>query len=588
MCEVVFYRHRPDGKAQWVRCQGLVGTVRAVRAEEVMPALEAVEAATSRGLYAAGFLAYEAAAGLDSHLAVRDHCPVPLAWFGFFREMVPTDQPPEVEESQVSAAPVEGRFRVGPWQPSVSYEQYCQAIGRIREYIASGDTYQANYTFRLRADFAGRPWAMFQQMCAAQAAQHCAYVDTGRHAICSASPELFFSLAGGLLTSRPMKGTAPRGLTSAADRLAGAALARSAKNRAENAMIVDMVRNDIGRIAQFDSIQVTNAFALERFPTLWQMTTTVSGRVSASLPRIIEAIFPCASITGAPKIRTMQIIRELEDSPRGLYTGAIGYVGPGGNAEFNVAIRTAVVDRTRGQVEYGVGGGIIWDSRAEDEYAECLTKAAVLTARPVDFELLETLLWEAPDGYFLLEEHLGRLADSAGYFDFAIDLNDLRQRLLDAAAAFGTGARRVRLRVDRRGQIVIEDAPLDTWPLPRRLVMARRPIDKDQPWLYHKTTRREVYAAAAADKGDCDDVILYNRQGQITETTTANLVVDLDGKLVTPPVECGLLPGVFRSYLLKTGQIREAVITLDDIRRAERLFAVNSVRRWMPAVWVEP
>jgi para-aminobenzoate synthetase/4-amino-4-deoxychorismate lyase len=216
-----------------------------------------------------------------------------------------------------------------------------------------------------------------------------------------------------------------------------------------------------------------------------------------------------------------------------------------------------------------------------------MTKAAVLTAGPVDFELLETMLWEAQAGYYLLQEHLQRLADSADYFGFDLDPNGIRQRLLDAAAHFGTEARRVRLRVDPSGQAVIEEAPLDKRPLPRRLVLASRPIDRHQPWLYHKTTRREVYSAAAAGMGDCDDVILYNEQRQVTETTAANIVVDLDGRLLTPPVECGLLAGVFRSHLLRTGQVREAIITLDDIRRAERLFAVNSVRRWMPAVLVK-
>ena len=287
----------------------------------------------------------------------------------------------------------------------------------------------------------------------------------------------------------------------------------------------------------------------------------------------------------------MEIIGELEPDPRGVYTGCVGYLAPGRKASFNVAIRSVWIDRATGQAEYGVGGGIVWDSSDAGEYAECRTKAAVLTAEIPRFELLETLLWDGRDGYFLLEGHLRRLADSAEYFAFALDREAVRRRLDEFGAALPDGRHRVRLCVNRQGEATIESASLALAQEPPvyRLRIADRPMDRRNPFLYHKTTHRSFYPAARPAGGECDDVVLWNEQGQATETTIANLVVQQGGRLITPPVESGLLPGVFRRHLLETGQIVEGVVTLDDLRRAERVFAVNSVRKWMPAtmLWKE-
>jgi para-aminobenzoate synthetase/4-amino-4-deoxychorismate lyase len=540
------------------------------------------------GLYAAGFLAYEAAAGLDGAFCTHPSGQAPLAWFGLFRDLRSVDEPAVPPQSS-PVIPQGGDFHLGDWRPSLDRPQYEHALDRIKDYIARGDTYQVNYTWRLRAAFEGDPWPLFLRLCRAQQARYAAYLDTGRHVLCSASPELFFRLEGEDLLSRPMKGTSPRGLTWREDAALCEALAASPKERAENAMIVDMMRNDLGRVARRGSVKVLSAFDVEKYPTLWQMTSAVSARTSASLPEILGALFPAASITGAPKVRTMQIIRELEPDARGVYTGCIGWAAPRRQAQFNVAIRTVTIDRAAGQAEYGVGGGIVWDSSSSGEYAECHLKAAVLTADRPEFELLETLLYEAGCGYFLLEKHLQRLAESAAYFDFPLDAAAARTALeKEACTASGPGNLRVRLRLARGGRLTVEASPLDApdAAAPRRLKLAPAAVDSRNVLLYHKTTWRQPYDAAYAVRGDCDDVVLWNERRQVTETTISNIVVQQAGRRVTPPLSCGLLPGVFRAHLIETGQIHEQIVTVDELLRAERVLVINSLRKWLPAVVV--
>ncbi|RPI63956.1 MAG: aminodeoxychorismate synthase component I [Planctomycetaceae bacterium] len=645
MHNVAFQQTTAAGQTTWLAGLDMAGTIEAYRLADVAPALQAVQRAADGGMYAVGFVSYEAAPGLDASLQTHAPGTLPLVWFGLFHALTQIDPPPRGD----------GEFEVGNWQPSVTQDEYRRAIGQVKEYIAAGDTYQVNYTMRLRTSFCGEAWPFFHRICRAQRAKYCAYIDTGRHVVCSASPELFFSLDDGVITSRPMKGTVPRGRDNAEDRAAAAWLAASAKNQAENAMIVDMMRNDLGRVAVPGSVRVSDIFKIERYPTVFQMTSTVSAATRANFAEIMQAIFPCASITGAPKVRTMQIIRELEGDARGLYTGCVGYVAPGGRAQFNVAIRTAVIDREAGTAEYGIGGGVVWDSQSDDEYAECLAKAAVLTTDRDDVELLETILWEPDSGYFLLDGHLRRLAESAEYFDIAYSEGDIRARLAELAATLTAPARRVRLVVADGGRITIEQSPLTVTPKPYRLKLAAEPIElqidfsehgraadcklqiekqKQQEetakeetkeahgqdarathgrdahatnngnatnsngiaaesadargiFLRHKTTRRAVYEAARRGWDDCDDVVLWNSLGQVTETTIANIVVEIAGRLYTPPLECGLLGGVFRAHLLETGQVSERIITVEDLQTADRIFAINSVRKWMPAILIK-
>jgi len=571
-----------------------------VRPAEVRPCLaEVARRVEADGLWAVGFVAYEAAPAFDAALAAREPDPeagLPLAWFAL------CPAPEESAGPDVLRAAA-GAYEVGPWQPSVGEGAYRAAVEEVRRRIAAGDTYQANLTYRLAAPFAGDPRGLFLDLAAAQGwpgapgGGCAAYLDAGRHAICCASPELFFAREGERVVCRPMKGTAPRGLTSEDDRRRAAALAASAKERAENLMIVDMVRNDLGRVAEPGSVETPRRLAVERYPTVLQMTSTVTARSRAAWPELVAALFPCASITGAPKPSTTGILAGLETTPRGVYTGAVGWLAPGGRSRFAVAIRTAVVDRDRGRAEYGVGGGIVWDSDPERELAETRVKARVLPAgrgpRPGEepFELLETLAWSPESGFALLPEHLARLAASAEYFGFPFDEGEAGRTLATAVEAWreaidhAGGPLRVRLRLSADGGLWPDVEPLDEGPEPVPVALAAEPIDPGDRFLYHKTTRRAVYERALAEARrrvpEAADVLLWNPAGQVTESAVASLVATVGGLRVTPPVGCGLLPGTLRGRLVARGEVREQAVALAQLLaagRAGELWLVSSVR----------
>ncbi len=543
----------------------------AERLEEVAPCLEAVAGHVAKGRYAAGFLAYEAAPAFDKALRCHAASALPLAWFGIYSE--PAEAPACDEDS----------FTVGEWEASLSRDAYVERVQRLRALIAAGDTYQVNFTFPLRATFRGSAHAWFLALCNAQPTEHAAFLDLGRHKIVSVSPELFFEREGLTLRVRPMKGTGSRGRFPEEDEAHARALAASDKNCAENVMIVDLLRNDLGRISETGSVRVERLFDVERYPTLWQMTSTIACESRASVPEIFAALFPSGSVTGAPKVRTMEIIREFENGPRSVYCGAIGYWEPSGRARFNVAIRTATVDTESGTVEYPVGSGITWASAPDGEYEECLAKAAVLTAQRPEFSLLESIRYDG--GYFMLERHLDRLAASARYFDIPIDMGALRADLDAAERDFPREPLKVRLLVNRNGRYRIESAPAPVSE-PVRLGLARTPVNPTDIFLFHKTTHRAVYETARASRPDCDEVLLWNERGEMTESTTANVVVELDGRMATPPVSCGLLAGTFRAELLARGEITEVVVTVDDLARCSAIHLINSVRRWIPVEFI--
>lgn len=557
---------------------------------EVPAAIAAVERAVGvDGLHAAGFLAYEAAPAFDPALRVRARGDAPLIWFGLYRgyEEAPAPSDGSVAPAMADAStnPFSPAVPAEAWVPSIAPGQYHDAIERIRDYIRTGDTYQVNYTYRLRAPYHGQAWDFFLRLIGGAPPPYAAFLQTDAWAIASASPELFLERCGERLRTRPMKGTAVRGRTLEEDRRNEASLAASEKDHAENLMIVDMARNDLGRVAVPGSVRVDPLFAIEKYPTVWQMTSTVEARTQVGFAGIMAATFPPASITGAPKPRTMEIIADLETEPRGVYTGAIGFVSPGQRMQFNVAIRTAWIDRRRGDVTYGVGGGIVWDSRPDLELAEARAKARILSHPFPIFSLLETLLWTPEGGYALLPGHMERLLASAEYFGFRVDLDEIRQVLDSRAHSLGASPvrqpHRVRLLVDRDGRATVESAVLDMSGS-RRITLARSPVDMSDPFLFHKTTARRVYDAALAECPGYDDVVLWNRQGEVTESCIANLVVEIGGRLVTPPVACGLLPGVYRRQLLSEGRIEERVVTIDTLLASPRILLVNSVRGEMP------
>jgi len=562
-------------RRRWLWLEDPVEIVAVRRRSAVRRALERVEHAVNAGFYAAGFLAYEAASSFDAALRTNAPGALPLVWFGLYRKV----------RTQRELSGPDGRFVVGKWRPSVSRAEYARNINMIKHYLAAGDTYQVNYTLRMRASFQGDPYAFFLALCRAQPSRHAAFLLTDEFAICSASPELFFALNGTRVVARPMKGTARRGCTWEEDERHAKELQTAAKSRAENVMIVDMIRNDLGRIAEPGSVRVVSAFDVERYPTVLQMTSTVAARTTARVVDIMAALFPCASVTGAPKARTMEIIRELEPDPRGLYTGAIGYILPGRKAKFSVAIRTVVINRRQGVAEYGTGGGVVWDSVTDQEYAECLEKTRVLTEPWPEFELLESLLWTPKDGYFLLEAHLQRMRDSARYFDFPFPRSAVIRRLQCLAASLTPSPHKVRLRLNQFGKIMLDVEPLAR-SLRRkivRLALARAPVDSKDRFLYHKTTYRKVYEQARQAHPACEDVLLYNERGEVTETTVANVAFKFGNRWVTPPIACGLLAGTFRQHLIEQGRVVEEAVPLARLPMAKGVAVFNSVRWWQPA-----
>ncbi len=569
----IFESYSSTLQSQSYKFDGCRGEIEAATLEEVPSAIEAVEDAVASGLHAAGYLSYDAAPGIDPVLSAQQGTSFPLLCFGLFERRQPC-----VPGEQVVA----NRCSISPWKPSIPEAVYAESVGRIHEYIAAGDTYQVNYTFQMMADFDGDARALYRDLCRSQGAAYCAYLDFGRYQILSVSPELFFSLTDGVLTTRPMKGTRPRGRWLAEDRRFACELRDAAKDRAENLMIVDLLRNDLGRISATGSVAVEHLWQVEQYETVLQLTSTVRSnmREGTSLRELFSALFPCGSVTGAPKVRTMQIIAELESQPRGLYTGAIGFLSPSGTAQFSVAIRTVCVDRDQKQASFGVGGGITHDSEGRQEFQECAVKSRVLVTKRPEFSLLETMLYEPEYGYYLLDRHLERLEGSARYFGIKCDKAAVNERLRKEAQEFHD-RRLIRLLQKTSGAIELESAPLDDGCAPVRARFAVRAVDEADVFLFHKTTHRNLYETRLADHPDYSEVLLWNSSGEVTEFCTGNIVAELDGEDWTPPVECGLLGGTFRAHLLESRAIKERVLVREEIERATRIHLINSVRKWV-------
>ncbi|MGB5532389.1 MAG: chorismate-binding protein [Acidimicrobiia bacterium] len=567
-----------------------VGEIVATTVDEVVPALTRVEDATATGLWAVGYVGYEAAPAFDPKLAVRSrrsgsiHADLPLVWFGLFTSRVLNPRP----DSGL------GEYELTAWRWVDARACYESAVETIRDHIAAGDVYQVNFTTRLRATFSGDPVAFYHDLAAAQSGGYGTYLDTGRYRIASASPELFFDrhpVYGGRdrLVTRPMKGTAPRGRWSAEDVVRRRVLETSEKERSENLIIVDLIRNDLGRIADFGTVAVEDLMAIERYDTVWQMTTTVVGSVDPATPlvEVLAGLFPSGSVTGAPKVRVMQMIRDLETEPRGVYTGAIGFVapsgGPGPRASFSVGIRTVVIDGESGDAEYGIGGGVTFDSDPQSEYEEAALKSRILTHGRSDFELVETMRWGPATGWFWLDLHLDRLESSAHYFGVPVQRELLIERL--NAEVDGRGESLVRVSVNRGGRVNISVRPHGGGER-RPVVVAidTEPVDSSSPFLYHKTTRREVYEERRQRHPTADDVLLVNEREELTESTIANVAVKLGGQWCTPPIDAGCLPGVYRHVLLERGDLIERTIRLSDLERREGIALLNSVRQWRDAV----
>ncbi len=540
----------------------------ASHADDLPAALARLSAAQAEGLHAAGFIAFEAGYALEARLAGVVTTGTPLLWFGLFETFR------EITSAEVaSVLPAANAGWVGAPVPKISQPDYNVALATVKAYIAAGDIYQANLTFPCDVAVQGHPLALYAGLRARAKAGYGGVVFTGSEWLLSLSPELFFALHKGKLTTKPMKGTAAR---VGNDSEAADALFSDAKQRAENLMIVDLLRNDLSRVAEAGSVRVPALFEIETYPTVHQMTSTITAQLREGLTAVdvIRSMFPCGSITGAPKIRAMEIIAELEATPRGVYTGSIGRIDPNGDAAFNVAIRTLKLSSGARTATLGLGSGIVADSEAKAEWQECLDKSAFV-ASPVSFDLIETMRFDPEGGITLLEGHLARLAASATQFGFAFDRHHVRNALQSATIRHA-GVRKLRLLLSKRGAVAIEIGALP--PKPEGVVTvatAPLPVDAADIRLRHKTSDRRFYDDARMASG-AFEVLFTDSQGFLTEGSFTNIFVQRAGVLLTPKLERGLLAGVFRAELLARGAAVEADLTPEDLR--DGLFIGNALR----------
>ena len=588
---------RPDdgagGPAPARLFTGLRETLTAHAPAEVAPALARLRQAAASGGHVAGWIGYEAAHGLEPRLAViartgAEPPACPLLWFGIFDRV-------EALGPVAAHLPDPAGAWAGEPQPRIERAAYDAAFARVAAYIAAGDIYQANLSLRADVPFAGHPLALYARLRAASGARWGGVVHTGDHWLLSCSPELFFTIEAGRLTARPMKGTARRHSDPARDAAAAEALAGDAKQQAENLMIVDLLRNDLARVAVPGSVRVPALFTLETYPTLHTLTSTITADLAAGRDAVdvLAATFPCGSVTGAPKIRAMEIIAGVEPDARGPYTGAIGTIAPSGEAAFNVAIRTLLIDageaaRGHGQATLGLGSAIVADSTATAEWRECLAKGAFVTAGARRFDLIETMRFDPMEGVLELERHLARMKASATTLGFVFDRHGARNELQAATFHLREPAR-IRLLLSAGGAVAIETRPLPAAPAgPVPVSIAPLPVAPHDFRLRHKTSDRAFYDEARRAAGTFE-VAFTDPAGFLTEGSFTSLFVEQDSRLLTPPRARGLLPGVLRDRLLEEGRAIEADVTLADAMAAGaegRLFIGNAVRGLIPAIIV--
>ena len=547
----------------------------ATRAEEIPALLDEAEAETRRGNYVAGYLAYEAGAAFG----LATHAPgdlLPLAWLAVY----PPENAVAVDLVALRPSALPDLSGLEP-RLNVSREAYGQALEAIHELIAAGDTYQVNYTCHARWERETAPLDYFLALARSHPVPYAAYLHLGEAQVLSLSPELFLKRRGRRLETRPMKGTRPRGRTPEEDATLAADLTTSLKDRAENLMILDMARNDLGRVCVAGSVAAPERFVAERYRSLWQMTSTVTGelRPEVGLRELLAATFPGASITGAPKARTMEIIRALEPEPRGLYTGALGLLLPGGDLTLNLPIRTLV--HRGGRWDLGIGAGIVWDSEAESEYQETLLKASFALRLLPELRLWETLLLDEARAYAYLEAHLARLRSSAEYWGFPVDEGAAREALATLAREAEAVPLAVRLELDQDGALTLAPRPApEKSEAPVRVLLAGEATDSRDRLLYHKTNQRDRYdlARQRAEALGCAEALFSNERGELTEGAITNVFVRLGGEWLTPPLSAGLLPGIWRAAFLQAPGAREEAIPLERLAEAEAIVVGNSVR----------
>jgi para-aminobenzoate synthetase/4-amino-4-deoxychorismate lyase len=621
--------HKETNEEPWT--QLFIAPVRVCVAQtpaELAALFADLECAVTEGMSAAGFFSYECGSCFEPKAGLRASCEnQPLAWFGIYKRGYAFDhkcgkfvdgEPPELARFRAPKGSGVGEIaaELGPraeqappilTEFALSEAEYAERIAAIHEWIRAGDVYQLNFTAPWRvslreqtpgrvamcASAPGKVAALYAELRGRQPVDYGAFLHLHQDRyILSFSPELFFRIdtrdASRRIVTRPMKGTARRGRTTREDSEIAEWLRNDPKNRSENVMIVDLLRNDLGRLAQFGRVHAEELFAVERYPTLWQMTSTVSAdlRHDVGFHDIFRALFPSGSVTGAPKVRAMQLLADLEAGPRGVYTGAIGFFSSR-QTVFNVAIRTLELEGAQGTM--GAGSGIVIDSDAAEEYRECLLKAEFLTRSapraasqallPNEFSLIETMLWDG--AYPFIELHLDRLMDSAEHFDIACDRPEVKTALEAHARGFAEGvARRVRLLMDKQGDLQLGSDALAGQSSGRVCISAKR-SDPEDAMLYHKTTQRALYALEYNDavRAGYEDVLFFNLREELTEGAISNVFIEKDGRLLTPPIECGLLAGVYRRHLMEMrADVEERVLHEDDLRTADAIYITNAVR----------
>lgn len=569
----------------------VVAVHQAQTAADVAHVLDQIEAAQKAGHYVAGYLHYEAGKGLDSawrgdadaDALKPDKVSTPAAWFGVFRQMA------VIAPCDVAAQLPDGAGAwVGSPQPQMQRSEYLAAIDELLGFIAAGDIYQANYTFQAKVPYCGDALAVYARLRETARAGYGGFIWTGSQSIASLSPELFFSLRDGQVMARPMKGTAPRLADERADAAAATALKCDPKQMAENLMIVDLLRNDLSRVAEAGSVRVPDLFRVESFPTIHQLVSDVTAQLPQGVGAVdvLRAAFPCGSITGAPKIRAMEIIDQLEQAPRGLYTGSMGFLEPSGDAAFNVAIRTLVFPDGQGgksgaaYASMGLGSGIVADSKGEDEWRECLAKGEFVAAASEAFDLLETMAFDPVDGLQRLDRHLARLAQSAEQLGFHFNRHDTRNRL-QAATFRVRQPSKVRMRLARSGALAVEITALPARPAgPMRVAICAAPLMAGDFRLRHKTSLRCAYDQARKESGAAE-VVFVDAEGFVTEGSYTNIFVERDGHFLTPPLVQGLLAGVLRGEYLDIAKASESPLRVEDLEGG--FFVGNSLRGLIPA-----
>lgn len=548
-------------------------------AGEVAGALARMETCRKQGLYLAGYLAYELGYVFEDKLVslMPDNRSGPLLQFGVFTSY------DDIE------LPTGGGGHIDTLRPEWTFEDYQKRFDKVMAWIQAGDVYQVNLTFPMGGTYRGDAAAIYAKLKTAQPVKYGGVISLGGADIVSLSPELFFEVDGAVIYMRPMKGTVKRGTADAQDRALAKALQMDAKNRAENLMIVDLLRNDLSRIAGAGSVSVTDLYTIETYPSLHTLTSGIEAKVKdLSFAQILPALFPCGSVTGAPKIRAMEIIHELERAPRGAYCGALGLIDPNGYTRFNVGIRTLNLHED-GTYNYAVGSGVVADSGAKEEYDECLLKASFLQ---IGFGLIETFGWHQQTGFMWLDLHVARLVRSANALGFIVAKREIIAALntkLDTLF----GPHKIRLELAKNGTFKIETAALsienpDTvWPV----AMSKNPVSSRDDLLAHKTTRRQFIEGELKrlkTETGCKDTLFFNERDELCEGCYTNVFIIKDGAMLTPPVSSGLLPGILRQVLLETGQAKEQVLTIEDVQNAEAIYIGNSVRGLIRARLASP